>query len=162
MSVNVFKPHLLVLPEDDANRQIVNGFLLDPSLNLRAIHPLPIAGGWVKVREEVSATQVAHLRKYPERHLVLLIDFDGDVVERAQSFQKVIPEDVRDRVYLLGTQVEPEPLRKACGFSLERIGEQLANACAHDEEGLWGHAMLIHNQAEVGRLNKNVKSFLFR
>ena len=33
MSVNVYKPHVLVLPEDDADRQIANGFLLDPSLN---------------------------------------------------------------------------------------------------------------------------------
>lgn len=162
MNVNRHMPHVIVLAEDDANRQIVNGFLLDPSLNQRAIQPLPVAGGWAKVREEVSATQVAQLRKYPDRHLVLLIDFDGDVVERTRSFQKVIPEDVRDRVYLLGTQVEPEPLRKACGFPLEKIGEQLANACANEEMGLWGHAMLIHNQAEVGRLIKNVKPFLFR
>ena len=52
MSVNVFQPHLMVLPEDDANRQIVNGFLLDPSLNQRAIQPLPIDGGWSKVRDD--------------------------------------------------------------------------------------------------------------
>lgn len=162
MSVNVFKPHVLILPEDDANRQIVNGFLLDPSLNQRAIHPLPVAGGWVKVREDVSATQVAQLRKYPERHLVLLIDFDEDVVERTRAFQEVIPDDVRDRVYLLGTKDEPEPLRKACGSSLEKIGEQLANDCANKDVGLWGHAMLVHNQVEVGRLNKNVKPFLFK
>lgn len=28
MSVNKYKPHVLVLPEDDANRQLANGFLL--------------------------------------------------------------------------------------------------------------------------------------
>lgn len=162
MSVNVFKPHVLVLPEDDANRQIVNGFLLDPSLNLRAIQALPIAGGWVKVREDVCSTQATQLRKYPNRHLVLLIDFDGEVTERTHRFQESIPADVRDRVYLLGTQVEPEPLRKACGVSLEKVGEQLANACANGEQGLWGHAMLAHNQAEVGRLIQSVKKFLFR
>lgn len=162
MSVNVFQPHLMVLPEDDANRQIVNGFLLDPSLNQRAIQPLPIAGGWGKVREDLSASQAAQLRKYPKRHLVLLIDFDGQVAERTESFQEAIPEDVRDRVYVLGTRDEPEPLRKDCGVSLEKIGEQLAHACAHGEAGLWDHSMLQHNRAEVARLIQNVKPFLFR
>ena len=44
MSVNVYKPHVLVLPEDDANREIANGFLLAPSLKLRNIQVLPCAG----------------------------------------------------------------------------------------------------------------------
>lgn len=162
MSVNRELPHVMVLPEDDANRQLVNGFLLDPSLNQRAIQALPIAGGWAKVRDDLSAVQVAQLRKYPKRHLVLLIDFDGHFAERMHNFQEFIPDDVRDRVYLLGTRDEPEPLRRACGVSLEKIGEQLANACANDEQGLWGHAMLAHNQAEVGRLIANVKKFLFK
>lgn len=48
MSVNVYQQHVLVLPEDDANRQIVNGFLLEPSLNERVIQVLPIAGGWAR------------------------------------------------------------------------------------------------------------------
>lgn len=29
MSVNRYQPHVLVLPEDDANRQLANGFVLD-------------------------------------------------------------------------------------------------------------------------------------
>jgi len=28
MSINKYEPHLLVLPEDDANRKIANGFIL--------------------------------------------------------------------------------------------------------------------------------------
>ncbi|KAM3090094.1 hypothetical protein ACKFKG_30775 [Phormidesmis sp. 146-35] len=32
MSIDKYQPHLLVLPEDDANRQVAIGFLLDPSL----------------------------------------------------------------------------------------------------------------------------------
>jgi len=49
MSVNVYRRHVMVLPEDDANGDIVNGFLLDPSLNERAIQVLPPAGGWANV-----------------------------------------------------------------------------------------------------------------
>ncbi|MEH1785097.1 MAG: hypothetical protein V7L23_05745 [Nostoc sp.] len=49
MSINKHKPHILVLPEDDANRQIANGFILDISLNSRAIQVLPEARGWQNV-----------------------------------------------------------------------------------------------------------------
>lgn len=162
MSVNVYKPHVIVLPEDDANREIVNGFLLDPSLQERAIQVLPVAGGWVKVRSEFEDSHTQKLRKYPERHLVLLIDFDGQEINRRQSFLQVVPSDVRERVYLLGTRDEPEPLRQECGTSLENVGEQLAKSCARGEVGLWGHIMLQHNQAEVDRLIQNVKPFLFK
>lgn len=161
MSVNLYKSHVLVLPEDDANRQLANGFLQDPALNLRAIQVLPIAGGWAKVRDDFEQAQLSQLRKYPERHLVLLIDFDEQVADRAQIFRDAFPADVRGRVYLLGTRDEPEPLRKACGVSLEKVGEQLASACAHGEPGLWEHAMLKHNQSELERLIQNVKPFLF-
>lgn len=161
MSVNLYKSHVLVLPEDDANRQLVNGFLQDPALNSRAIQVLPIAGGWAKVRDVFVSDQIALLRKFPERHLVLLIDFDEQVADREQIFRAVIPPDVCERVYLLGTHDEPEPLRKACGVSLEKIGEKLAGACANDESGLWNHAMLVHNGAELERLTQNVKPFLF-
>jgi hypothetical protein len=37
MRINKYKPHILVLPEDDANRQIANGFILEPTLNQSAI-----------------------------------------------------------------------------------------------------------------------------
>lgn len=37
MSVNRERPHVWVMPEDDANRQLVNGFLKDPSLNVRVL-----------------------------------------------------------------------------------------------------------------------------
>ena len=161
MSVNVYQPHVMVLPEDDANRQIVNGFLLDPSLTARAIQVLPVAGGWNKVYGDFVDSQVMQLRKYPNRHLVLLIDFDGQVDNRMQLFQQACPADVRDRVYLLGTLEEPEPLRKECRVSLEKIGERLGQDCANGKQGLWAHVMLAHNQAERKCQIENVKPFLF-
>jgi hypothetical protein len=35
--MNRYQPHVFVLPEDDANRQLANGFLLDESLIVRRI-----------------------------------------------------------------------------------------------------------------------------
>jgi hypothetical protein len=161
VSVNVYKPHVIVLPEDDANREIANGFLLDPSINPKNIHVLPPAGGWGKVLGSFLEDHVAELRKRPERNLVLLIDFDELVESRTEHFDSQFPEDVRDRVFLLGTQSEPEQLRKQCGDSLENIGKALAAECYRDETSLWNHSLLAHNARERARLNVKVKGILF-
>lgn len=161
MSVNNHKPHVLVLPEDDANRQIVIGFLLNPSIQLRNIQPLPPAGGWGKVLGSFVEDHIKNLIRFKGRHLILLIDFDNHLEERRKYFLENIPENVRDRVFLLGTLSEPEPLRKQCGDSLEEIGKKLAAECYRNETELWGHPLLAHNAAERERLNEKVKSILF-
>ena len=161
MSVNVYKPHVLVVPEDDADRDIANGFLLDPSLKPRNIQVLPHVGGWVKVLGSFLEDHVAGLRRYPSRYLVLLIDFDDHIDERTAKFKESIPHDLVDRVFLLGTSSEPEPLRKQCGDSLENIGKALAAECRGDEAALWSHPLLAHNTAERARLNAKVKQILF-
>lgn len=161
MSVNVYKPHLLVLAEDDANRQIANGFFLDPSVKLRNIDILKPAGGWGKVLNSFLQDHIAALRKWPGQHLVLLVDFDDQVESRTQQFVSQFPADVRDRVFLLGTQSEPEPLRRQYGASFENIGKKLAAECYRDENQLWDHPLLAHNAAERARLNAKVKDILF-
>lgn len=161
MSVNFYKPHVLVLPEDDANRQIAIGFLLDPSLKQRNIQILTPSGGWGKVLSSFVKDHIEGLRKYSLRYLVLLIDFDDQVAARREHFLQHFPDDVHDRVFLLGTSSEPEPLRKKCGDSLEAIGKQLAVECYRGETNLWAHALLAHNEPERQRLNAKVKSILF-
>ncbi len=161
MSVNVHKPHVIVMVEDGANREIANGFLLDPSIKLRNIQVLHPARGWVKVLDRFLDEHVADLRTWPQRHLVLLIDFDNHVDARTEHFVSRFPPDVRDRVFLLGTKSEPEPLRKQYGDSLESIGKVLAVECYRDETNLWNHPLLAHNASERARLNAQVKSILF-
>ena len=53
MSINKHKLHLLVLPEDDADRQIANGFVIAQGVGLdyRAIQILPEVGGWPRPAE---------------------------------------------------------------------------------------------------------------
>ncbi|MDP2431356.1 MAG: hypothetical protein Q8O33_04945 [Pseudomonadota bacterium] len=161
MGINAYKPHVLVLVEDNANRDIANGFLLDPNVKARNIQVLSSSGGWSKVREDFLKTHVDGLRKYQNRYLVLLIDFDGKVTDRMAYFRQGIPDDVQDRVYLLGTRNEPEPLKKQYGDSLENIGKALAAECFRDETKLWAHDLLAHNENERKRLNERVKSILF-
>lgn len=99
MSANKFKPHVHVLPEDDANRQIAVGFHNHLSLRQpRNLEVLPPASGWARARDKLRDVHVPEMRKYPERNLVLLIDFDANAGRRAHMMA-VVPPDLQDRVF---------------------------------------------------------------
>ena len=88
MSVNKFRPHVLVLPEDDANRQLANGFVLDEDLSTGSIQVLEEVGGWNEVLDHFLSDQVGAMDRYPHRSMVLLIDFrdrDGDRLSYAKA-----------------------------------------------------------------------------
>ncbi len=160
MSVNKFEPHLLVLPEDDANRQLVNGFCLSPYLNTRRVQVLPVAGGWENAVRAFLNEEVQKLRTYNQRRFLLLIDFDGDS-ERRHEISSQIPEDVSERVFVFGVLTEPERLRAMLGMNYETLGASLADECYRNERRLWAHELLAHNHAELIRMNESVKPFLF-
>lgn len=88
--MNKYQPHILVLPEDDANRQIANGFLLEPDLDPRRIQILPNAGGWMAVRECFEIDYLNAMRALPLRHMVLLVDFD-EQGDRLTLVREVVP-----------------------------------------------------------------------
>jgi hypothetical protein len=161
--VNRHLPHVLVLPEDDANRQIANGFLLEPRLQARKIQILPTAGGWPRVLADLKSQHIELLRRYPDRHLVLIIDFDGNVADRRQIFMADVPAELRDRVFLIGTRDEPEALKRLCEMSFECIGTKLASECGDGAyDGLWKHDDLVHNASELQRLIATVRPILFQ
>ena len=159
MSVNKFQPHVLVLPEDDANRELANGFLLDPSLRVRNIQLLPEVGGWTKVIERFTLDHVAQMDRIPERRLVLLIDLDGDK-DRVTTAKAAIPERLSDRVFVLGVFTEPEDLRADLG-TYEKIGLGIAADCREGTDTTWGHKLLRHNEGELARLRQKVLPILF-
>lgn len=161
MGVNKYQAHVWVLPEDDATRQLANGFILHPAVKAARMAIHQPAGGWAKVLDDFERTYAATMRKYPERRLVLLIDFDDQIQTRVDHVRARIPADLVDRVYVLGSRSEPEPLRKSVGKSLEEIGRALAQACADDSGGLWHHELLSHNDDERGRLRAGVRHILF-
>jgi hypothetical protein len=77
MSVNQHRPHVFVLPEDDANRQLAVGFSLAVAMQRsRQIYVLPVAGGWTQVLEHFLSDEVVDMETCPHRYMVLLIDFD--------------------------------------------------------------------------------------
>jgi len=159
MSVNRHKPHVLVLPEDDANRQWANGFLLHPSLSAQ-IQVLEEAGGWLKVLDCFEKDHIRDMARYSSRTMVLLIDFDhqNDRLDRARA---AIPDSLKDRVFVLGVWTNPERLKASVGRHSEEIGLAMAEDCHEETNGTWGHELLRHNASEIERMRQRVRPILF-
>jgi hypothetical protein len=158
---NKYLPHIHVLAEDDANRQIANGFFLAPNLDYRAVKVLPLPGGWIKTVEEFRKKYASEMRQIPERRMVLLIDFDDDE-NRLSYVKNLIPDDLKARVFVLGVLSEPENLSRDINKDFEKIGEALAKDCPDKTNELWEHNLLKHNKGELDRMASSVKPFLFK
>lgn len=164
--INKYADHLLVLPEDDANRRLVNGFLKKVNVKYRCVQVLPEAGGWRHVLAALQDPAVVNgLMTYPKRRLLLMIDFDAQAAARLQDYANLLaalPVAAQSRVYLLGSLETPERLRAACGLQLESIGNQLASDCPPPPAGgLWSHPHMQHNAPELTRLVAQVQPLLF-
>ena len=156
MSANKAKPHLLVLPEDDANRQIVNGFVKEiPSRQIAVLQP---AGGWLEVLETFESEHSAGMDRYPKRLMVLLLDFDEDP-ERLANARKHIPARLVDRVFVVGAWIEPEKIKPKIGTK-EDIGRKIAADCREPQGDVWAHPHLLHNADEVERLRPMIQACL--
>ena len=160
MKVNRYRPHVLVLPEDDANRQLANGFLLEESLLPSRIQVLDEVGGWAEVLDRFKSDHVNEMDKYPNRFMILLIDFDSRE-NRLDRAKREIPDRLSERVFILGAWTDPEALRRAIG-SFETVGLALAKDCREDTDTIWGHELLRHNATEIDRLRRYVRPILFR
>jgi hypothetical protein len=160
MSVNKQLPHIIVLPEDDANRQLANGFHKQVDWNrYRQMQVLPEAGGWGHVMDDFLAIHVGLMDRYPARLMVLLIDCDGDR-ERVQRAKRRIPGHLNQRVFILSTLTEPEDLKPRLG-SYEQIGERLARGCRERTDEAWDDELLQHNSDELARLREYAAPVLF-
>ncbi len=161
MSANNYRPHLLVLPEDDANRQMLVGFRNYRAVNSRQMPIQNVAKGWRKALETILEEHLNLMRIYPNRHVLLVIDFDNQLNRRDDIVSR-IPQDLQGRFYIIGCSDEPERLFASLGTRPEALGEMLAADCDHDTNGTWSHEMLVHNASEIERLQINVKPFLFQ
>lgn len=160
--MNREKPHVIIFPEDDANRQIVNGFLTHLNINSGAIKMLPVAGGWKNVADKFEKNLIPEMSKYPDMVVILLIDFDekeGTKTNLTYAKSK-ISSYLERRVFILGVFFEPEKLKKELG-SYESIGEKLAEECYENNDSFWQHPLLNHNQNELKRLSEIVKPIIF-
>ena len=160
MGVNKERPHVYVLPEDDANRQLAKGFQLQVDQNERQMQVLRPAGGWNNVLSLFDLVHVREMERCPNRLMVLLIDFDGHE-ERLKDAKAVIPNHLKDRVFIIGVWTEPEALKADLG-EYEKIGLAMADDCREETDTAWGHDLLRHNASEIGRLRERVRPILFQ
>lgn len=152
MSANRHMPHIMILPEDDANASIATGFLLEvPAANLRKIQILNEAGGWSAVIDRFCKNEAPAMRKFDQRAMILLLDFDNDP-NRSAKIRQRIPPDLIDRVFLLGVHSEPEALKRDLGQNFEQLGSSMARDCQSDQPGIWQHPLLEHNLGEIARI----------
>jgi len=151
MSINRYKPYIIVLPEDRANEEITNGFILAPNVNNRAIKVERPAKGWLKVVEKFTTQLVPEMRQFTDSFVVLLMDFDQRE-DRLTLVTSQIPEDLKDRVFALGVLSEPENLKRNINKTFEEIGDPLAKDCPDNKNELWRHDLLRHNETELDRI----------
>jgi hypothetical protein len=64
VSANRYKSRLIVLPEDRANEEMINGFIQAPNVNTRAIQVERPAKGWTKVVEKFTTQLVPEMRQF--------------------------------------------------------------------------------------------------
>ena len=159
--MNKHAKQLVVVPEDDANRDIANGFVgvMSP-LKHRNVFIARPARGWARAAAAWSALK---LDVYARRHVVLLVDFDGQHPARHEEIVASIPTQFRDRVFVLGAEITPEKLKHR--QSLESVGAELGRACASATSSAassrWMQQGLAHNAAELTRLCTAVGTLLF-
>lgn len=159
MSVNKYRPHVFVLPEDDANNQVATGFQMGVDLP-RQMQILEVAGGWAQVLDRFVSVHVQEMDRHTNRFMVLLIDFDGRA-ERLIEAQARIPHHLSGRVSVLGAQNNPEGLRSAGLGTYEEIGRMMATDCRDGTNRIWSHNLLQVNADELGRLRASVRPVLF-
>lgn len=159
MIVNRYQPHVLVLPEDDANRQLATGFHLGVPCYSR-MRVLPVAGGWAEVLHSFESDHISGMDRFPTRFMILLIDFDTRE-ERLTQAKASIPARLTDRVFVLGVWSQPEDLRRAHLGSYETIGRAMARDCRAGTDTIWSHDLLRRNAGELGRLRQHVQPILF-
>ena len=162
MSGNRYRPHVVVILEDDANRQLANGFKNHWAVAQRNLVVQPEAGGWRAVLDVFESDHVPSMRKNHSLIVVLLLDFDEKGEDRRSTCEERIPDDLKERVFLLGASDAPEDLKKAMKMTLEQIGTALADDCNLALSDQWAQSHLAHNIPELQRMTPIIRPIHFQ
>jgi hypothetical protein len=125
--MNKYKDHLYIIPEDDRDRQIADGFVLHHAVDVRWVQVMALAGGWSNVLKTFQVEYIQILLNYPNAHVVMHFDFDGHIEERRNEFEQAIPDEFKDRVFVIGAKDNHETLKKGLNTGFEEIGTSFAS-----------------------------------
>lgn len=161
MAVNRYKEHLVIFMEDSPYRSIVNGAMMLPNLNYGIIDLKQPSGGWLMVFENFQ-DNITLLQQYPLCNILLLIDFDDREGDnnfniRTEMFKEKVPEEFKNRVFLLGVNhKESEDLKRQFSVSnFEDVGKGLIEECPDESSGKWNSEYLRCNLPEITRMRDN-------
>uniref|UniRef100_A0A7C4W7H2 DUF4276 family protein n=1 Tax=Desulfatirhabdium butyrativorans TaxID=340467 RepID=A0A7C4W7H2_9BACT len=160
MSVNRYRPHLVVVMEDDSYRQLVNGAKLYARFSHNHIDARKLLGGWTKVLDGIDeeGELLKELRRFTHMHLLLLIDFDNQYDRRYEIFRERCQKaDCYNRSFLLGIDHDQaEDLKHTQRNSFESLGKELVEGCLDPEcpNSAWNEEHLRCNQTEIERMKK--------
>ena len=161
---NIYKHHLIVIPEDDKYNNIVNGIVLSSNVDENIFNIFRPSGGWLKVFEQLE-DQMKHLERLKYRHILILIDFDEKFESRYKMFFDEVPSEYLDRVFILGVNnKEFEDLQRFFSLSnFEKLAKKLVENCPDSDLSNWKNKYLECNLAEIGRMKDlGVFDWLFK
>ncbi len=161
--MNKYQFALLVVPEDQANKDLVIGARdSQPNTIQNKIRIEPVPGGRDEVWTATIHDYLPRLERYERWHLVLVIDHDADVPKIQQHFDELIPQSLKSRVWVLGCRSEPESCRSRLGRPgpLRELGSELFNSCMTQLSPLWDHNELNHNKAQLESLRKTLQNLI--
>jgi hypothetical protein len=141
---------------------MVNGFSTLLEINERQFYVYDLARGWERGKETLLKLSKGYMREYPSSYALLIVDFDRNA-HRGSEIKNQIPEEVRDRVFVVGVLNEPENLKNSTGMKFEQLGLQIAEGCKDSNIDFWERQeLLAHNVDEIRRLSKAVRNLFFR
>jgi len=156
-----YPPHVYLIPEDRRNEQLANGFVNHYKVDVRRLDVMPVAGGWSHVLKIFEDEYTQRLRENPSDHVVMLIDYDGNYDNRRKKFEDAIPDDLKQRVFVVGSKVTPEAMKKVMAKDYEQIGLLLADDCFDGTETTWSHDHLKHNDPDRLQMVNIIRPILF-
>lgn len=163
MGVNFYKEHLYVLLEDEEYQKIMNGVNLSLHVNDTVIRLSNFGHGWSSVFDDFKKSTNL-LNKFKERHVLLLMDFDYDFTKRLEEFHQLVPEEFKNRVFILGIEKkESEDLARFFKCNSEEVGKKLVENCPNGDLSQWKNIHLECNLPEVERMKvAGVFDWLFK
>lgn len=171
MSINRQQEHVIFFGEDEATRDLAQGFVESAKINeLRCDVWHTFGTGW---QSTVEAIELVNMVRYPLTRLVLVIDLDRKGVHHIDKIKREIAESpFKDRVYVIGGAKDVQALQRAfvAANSIGKMSEQdtgrkIADECFKDEsciEGVWANPELVGNVAELVRLCRDAKDIIFK
>lgn len=111
MKINRQQKHVIFFGEDEATRDLAQGFIESAKIDeLRCDVWHEFGTGWQSTAEAIERVKMAH---YPLTHLILVIDLDRKGQQHIDYLKNEIANSpFRDRVYVIGGSNDVQALQR--------------------------------------------------